>query len=121
MKQSPLRRRGKRKAREQAAGLVDGPLCDYVRRMECSVPGCVEPGEPHHVKHGGLRRDYLPDGTGNVAPLCHLHHRFLHDVAGSVERFEEFHAVWLPGVARQIGERFHRSSLLAPDANDDAS
>lgn len=74
LSRSPLARVGKRKAREKRQKLVEGPLCERVRKMPCCVCGKPGPSHAHHVSGGTLRRDYLPDGTGNVTPLCFDHH-----------------------------------------------
>lgn len=105
-----MNRIGRRGRRLRGKGLVDGPLCKYVRGRDCCVPTCREPGQPHHVDHAGLRMDWLVDRrdgtqmTANVSPLCWRHHRELHDIGRPV--FEWEYNLNLADVARYWGARF---------------
>lgn len=42
--------------------------------------------------------------VGNLAPLCHRHHRELHDIGA--RSFDRFHGVSVARAAREAGERF---------------
>lgn len=115
-RRAQLKARGRRKKRLHALGFADGPLCRFVRGHRCCVPGCNEPGQPHHVDHAGLRLDWLPEQTadgltvgliGNVAPLCHVHHTELHDITGR-PLFERDHDINLADVALWWGRAFER-------------
>lgn len=95
---------GKRKKREKRAGLVDGPLCEKATAMPCCVCG-ARPVDPHHVSGGTLRRDYLPDGTPNVAPLCRKHHTGEEGVhtLGPVT-FAREHGIDLTAIAKELAD-----------------
>ena len=115
-RRSTLRPVGRRGRRLRVARLVDGPLCDLVRGNLCCIPACYTSGRPHHVDHAGLRLDWIVERTvegiacaltGNVAPVCDLHHHELHDVLGRPV-FEWEYGINLADVALQWGERFRR-------------
>jgi hypothetical protein len=75
MKRSRLAKFGRRKAREQNQGKRYGELADRVRAMPCCICGKPGPSHPHHVlTKGSGRKDRLPDGSSNLAPLCFNHH-----------------------------------------------
>lgn len=115
--------------RHKAAGLLFGPLFDYVGQQYCCVPGCDNPsGPPHHVlfrSQGGLdwfvhHRGATAQGdavwlVGNLAPMCVGCHERLHWF-GSNEAFEaEQLGLELVVVAREHGQKFE---LLRPDVYD---
>lgn len=103
LKRTPLSPVGRRRKRERAEGEVFGPLADKVRGMDCVVDGCHAPGEPHHVKsRGSGHKDRLPDGTGNLTPICSEHHQELH--RRGVRTFEEAHGVDLASLAERLSE-----------------
>lgn len=116
LRRSRLRPVGRRKKRMRRAGLVDGPLCDYVRGNQCGVDYCVEPGVPHHVEHGTLRVDWTvsertSEGfpaalVGRVCCLCHYHHQLYHDQLGSREAFLKATGLDVDLVAEVWGELF---------------
>jgi hypothetical protein len=99
-----LRHRGRRAVRDYGSR-VFGPLCTHVRRLPCCTCGATAPSDPHHVRSRGAGfGDWLPDGDGNVVPLCRRHH----DAAGelNVERFARQYGVDLAEVARRIGRAY---------------
>lgn len=107
LSRSPLARVGRRKKREKRQKLVEGPLCERVRRMPCCVCGKPGPSHAHHVTGGTLRRDYLPDGTPNVVPLCagpdghHTGNQGVHTLGP--ETFRARFGVDLSAIAAEIG------------------
>lgn len=107
MKRKALRRRNDERHAEQLERQF-GDLADFVRWLHCSV--CSQPAfaEPHHVRNrrmwGAWLEDLEGELVGNLAPLCHDHHRELH--AHGAATFERRHGVRLADVARKVGERF---------------
>lgn len=116
LRRSRLRPVGRRKKRMQLAGLVDGPLCDFVRGNACDVQDCGKPGWPHHVEHGTWRVDWsvserTSEGipvvlVGRVCCLCHYHHQLYHDTLGSHEAFCEATGLDVEVAATWWGEWF---------------
>lgn len=58
-----------------AKRIVDNKLLDEVRRAYCCVNGCGRKAQAAHIKSRGAGGD---DVSGNVAPLCWLHHSEQH-------------------------------------------
>lgn len=84
---------------------VFGPLCDHVRGMPCVIEGCSWPSDPHHVlSRGAGWKDWLPDGIGNVAPLCRAHHTECEQIGRFT--FADRYGIDLRNVAFWVGYRF---------------
>jgi hypothetical protein len=83
---TPLRGVSPRRDAKRAARGVRGPLCARAREQRlCHACGYHAPGgcHAHHVRRVGAGwADRLPDGTGNVAPLCGRCHQRCHDEPG---------------------------------------
>ena len=75
----PLAAVGRRGKRLKKAGVLRGPLCDFVRGSKCDVPSCNLPGEAAHFHPTGrgYLDWYLLDRivVSNVFSLCPHHHR----------------------------------------------
>ena len=77
-------------------------LLSYIRTLPCTV--CHRYGcEPHHVKtRGSGGKDWNPDGSGNLVPLCPGHHREIHTIGRLT--FAEKYKLDLPAKAKKYGE-----------------
>lgn len=95
--------RGKRITKE---GTLHGSLCEYVKTLPCLICG-RRPVDPHHVRSKGAGwLDRLPDGSGNVVPLCaglDGHHVEGHQVGWRT--FGAKYGVSLASIAKEIAAR----------------
>ena len=105
MKRTRLRQVSPDRERKRADRGVFGELCDYVRGRTCVGRNCHQPGEPHHVRSRGAGfGDWLPNGDGNVVPLCRREHNRLH--AQGRETFKANEGLDLAHEARRIGREY---------------
>lgn len=85
-----------------------GDLAKYVRNLSCCVKGCARWAEPAHVhtrRNAGAWRE-TPDGwsVGNIAPLCHFHHREHHAIG--IASFQSKYDLDLEAIAERVGFEF---------------
>lgn len=87
-----------------------GELAEYVRNRGCAVKGCRRWAEPAHVRtrrNAGAWVEIDGEQVGNIAPLCHHHHREQHRIG--IRSFEARHGLDLEEVARRTGEEYLRA------------
>ena len=115
-RRTPLKRSGRprpfgrRAKRLRASGEVFGPLCDFIReRYRCLGCGSAHVQMAHVAPRGRGYTDWLPNGEGNVDPLCAR----CHDLAdgrvlfhGGRKQFERETGLDLAARAREFGEDF---------------
>jgi hypothetical protein len=71
-------KRGKR--RLKSAWRSDPKHLEFVRSQPCCVRGCLEPGEPHHVRSASTSGTGLkPADLGHTISVCRKHHDEGHD------------------------------------------
>jgi len=77
----------------------------WLRTLPCSVPKCraPAPSEAHHVRLGTDGGTGLKPSDKWAVPLCHRHHRQLHQV-GQVT-FNSLHAIDLKTEAEWLAAR----------------
>lgn len=97
-----------KKRRKRELDRQFGALAEYVRGLSCCVKGCIRWAEPAHVhtrRNAGAWRE-TPDGwaVGNIAPLCHWHHREQHAIG--VSSFGSKYDLDLEEVAERVGLDF---------------
>lgn len=115
----PGKKKPTRNVRARRAGLIFGPLADFVRGKTCV--GCRRrPGVPHHVHArgmGGATWDWLQvytsehvltDLIGNLAPVCKTCHDEIHVSLGR-HSFGEKHNTDLSIEAEAYGEVFKKN------------
>lgn len=117
-----IRPTGKRHARLTASGLRFGPLAVYVRGKPCAVPECKHLGEPAHCRSRGAGfQDWLPDGGGNLGPLCHDHHMERDHALDAIgpAAFDAKYGIDFADICYHYGEALrHRSPEVCPDVQD---
>jgi len=120
-KRARLKQVGRVVKRDRKKQLVDGPLVDHVRTLPCLVSG--EYGvDPHHIRPGHPRRDWLRDVDGNlvggVVPLARRYHTAGDDAVQSY-RFglAAWEAKFIPGRSLATeAKRIAEESGLEPPA-----
>lgn len=81
-----------------------GRLAAFVRHLPCLVCGGY-PSEAAHVRARRMWGAWLPDGAGNIVPLCHGCHAEQHRIG--VISFQAVHSIDLAGAAREAGMWFN--------------
>lgn len=108
----PLPREGRRAKRLRRLGLIDEAYRAWIRRAHCL--GCAAwPSEAAHVRRrwNGWH-DWLPDGAGNLVPLCKCCHNLADGRVpnhGGRRQFEEDTGLELATAAAELGERYKRT------------
>lgn len=105
----PIRRRNEERLAERRARDF-GELAEYVRTLDCAACKAPAPSDPAHVRSRGAGgHAWLPNGDGNILPLCRLCHTKQHAEGwGSILREGREQAEL---IARSVGES-HRTKIV---------